>query len=72
MDKEPHDTACSIGPVHMIKGNCPLIQSITKPANLYQEFRTKSRKVSFLESQRHHKLLGTHYHPHLLLELKED
>lgn len=30
-----------------------------------KEFWTKSRKVSFLERQRHHKLLGTHYHPPL-------
>lgn len=36
MGKGPHDTACSSGPVHMIKESCPLIQAIPRPANLYQ------------------------------------
>lgn len=38
MDKEPHDTACFEGLATMIKGNCPLIEFMTQPANLHEEF----------------------------------
>lgn len=57
MDKGPHDKLV-LKDLWLIEGNCPLIQSITQPANFYQEFWTKARKSAFY-NQCHHKLLGT-------------
>lgn len=72
MDKEPHDKLL-LKDLWLIKGNCPLIQSITQPANFYQEFWTKRRKVSFLESMSPEMTWNSYYYTqHLLPELKED